>query len=71
MATSYELEHYFTLAAPTIVAADIDLLPNMEACFKSMGLEVQPKILGIEVSGMSGLHVPLVNNGILCFLNCD
>ncbi|KAE9582252.1 4-coumarate--CoA ligase-like 5 [Colletotrichum fructicola] len=45
MATAYELTHYFTVAQPSIIAVDDELLPKALEALKQLKLRTTPRLL--------------------------
>lgn len=45
MATAHELTHYFTVARPSIIAVDDELLPKALEALKQLKLRTTPRLL--------------------------
>lgn len=48
VATAFELQHYFEVAQPTIIAADTTQLEKVELALKTCDLRARPKIVLID-----------------------
>ena len=62
-ATSFELEHYFTIAEPSIIAVDSSQLPTVEKALNRLGTKLQPRVILIDdgPSAINNASAPLVS----------
>ncbi len=60
-ATSFELEHYFTIAEPTVVAVDASGLQPIEKALKNLKSRPSPEIVLID----DGSNITNANDSLL------